>query len=100
MKILAIGRPRDGRDVSQAIARHADAELHALWTLCRDGTVREMYSPGGRGIVLVLEVTTMEDARLPLVDLPLVEAGVIDFEVIELHPFGALSLLFADAERQ
>jgi hypothetical protein len=50
--------------------------------------------------VLVLEVTTMEDARLALADFPLVEAGVIDFEVIALHPFGALSLLFADAERQ
>jgi hypothetical protein len=29
-----------------------------------------------------------------------VEAGVIGLEVVELHPFGALSLLFADVERQ
>jgi hypothetical protein len=59
-----------------AIARRADAELDALWTLYRDGIVREKYSPGGPGIVLVLEVTTMEDARLGLADFPLVEAGV------------------------
>ena len=100
MKILVIGRLRASGDVAQAIARRADAELHALWTLYRDGIVREMYSPGGPGIVLVLEVTTIGTARLALADFPLVEAGVIAFEVIAPHPFGALGMLFADTVRQ
>ena len=45
MRLLAIGRPRDGADVHQ-IARYAREEMRALWQLYRDGVVREMYSPG------------------------------------------------------
>jgi hypothetical protein len=99
MKILAIGRPATDSDVSQAIAQHAAAELHVLWTLYRDETVREMHSPGGPGIVLILEAASTEEARRALARFPLVAAGVITFEIIELHPFRALSLLFADADR-
>ncbi len=32
--------------------------------------------------------------------LPLVQAGVVEFEVIELHPFAALALLFRETEDQ
>ena len=46
MKLLAIGRPREGADLRGAIARQAAAEMRALWALYRDGVVREMYSPG------------------------------------------------------
>jgi hypothetical protein len=49
VKLLAIGRPREGADLRGAIARQAAAEMRALWALYRDGVVREMYSPGGPG---------------------------------------------------
>ena len=48
MKLLAIGRPREGADVHE-IGRHAREEMAALWRLYRDGAVREMYSPGRPG---------------------------------------------------
>jgi hypothetical protein len=41
-------RPSDGLDVRVEVARHADAELRALWQLYRDGVVREMYCPPDR----------------------------------------------------
>lgn len=95
MKLLAIGRPGEGVDAPREIARLAGAEMRALWALYRDGVVREMYSPGGPGAVLMLETATAQDAREALAGLPLAAAGVIEFELIELHPFGALSVLFA-----
>ncbi len=98
MKLLAIGRPRPGLDAPREIAAHAAAEMQALWELYRGGAVREMYSPGGPGSVLVLEAASRQDAEAALQALPLVKAGVIEFEVLELHPFAALAMLFADGK--
>jgi hypothetical protein len=69
VKLLAVGRPREGADVRGAISRQAPAEMRALWALYRDGTVREMYSPGGPGAVLVLEAETKGDAMAALAAL-------------------------------
>lgn len=95
MKLLAVGRPQEGADGGE-IARYAREEMSALWQLYRDERVREMYSPGRPGAVLVLEAASPQDAEAALADLPLAAAGLIIFEVIELHPFTALEVLFAD----
>jgi hypothetical protein len=95
MKLLAIGRLREGADVRQ-IALRAHGEMAALWQLYRDGVVREMYSPGRPGAVLLLETAARQDAEAALAGLPLAAAGVIDFELIELRPFIAFEVLFAD----
>lgn len=72
MRLLAIMRPRDGVDVRTGVARHAEAELRALWALYRDGFVREMYSPGGPGALLVIEASSAEAAQQGLSQLPLI----------------------------
>ncbi len=95
MKLLAIGRLREGADAREITLR-ADHELRALWQLYRDGVVREMYWPGRPGAVLLLEAAARQDAEAALAGLPLVAGGVIDFEVIELRPFSAFEVLFAD----
>lgn len=64
---------------------------------CRRGT-GDVF-PGSPGAVLILEVQSQDAARAVLADLPLVTGGVIDFEVIELHPFSALSVLFGSPIR-
>jgi hypothetical protein len=94
MKLLAIARPRQGADVG-LITRHAPDEMRALWQLYRDGVVREMYSPGRPGTVLVLETEDRAEAEAAVAALPLTAAGVIDFELIELYPFSAFEVLFA-----
>jgi hypothetical protein len=96
MKLLAVGRPRPGLDARTAIAPHAREELRKLWALYRDGVVREMYSPGGPGAVLILEAASPEAARETLSTLPLVANQIIDFDVIELHPFSAMQTLFSE----
>jgi hypothetical protein len=94
MKLLAIGRPRSAADGPE-IGRHAREEMAALWQLYRSGVVREMYSPGRPGAVLVLEVPGPAEAEAAVGRLPLAAAGLIVFEVVELRPFGAFEVLFA-----
>jgi hypothetical protein len=60
-----------------------------------ENLVDEMYSPGGPGIALVLEVESTQDAGLALAKFPLLKAGFIYFEFVELHPFAALKPPFA-----
>jgi hypothetical protein len=98
MKLLAIGRPRQGADLHE-IGRHAWEEMAALWRLYWDGAVREMYSPGRPGAVLVLEPGSPQDAEAAVAGLPLAAAGLIVFEFIGLHPFSAFEVLFADQAR-
>lgn len=98
MRVLAVGRPRSGIDPRSAIAPHAVEELEALWQLYASGTVREMYSPGGPGAVLMLEAESITAAQAVLDALPLVANQIVDFELIELRPFLSLAALFIDRE--
>jgi hypothetical protein len=95
VKLLAVMRPREGVDVRAEVARHAEAELRALWQLYRDGVVREMYSPAGPGAVLVLEAESVQEAEHRISEFPLIAAGVMALEVTELRPFGAIEMLFS-----
>jgi hypothetical protein len=93
-------RPEDGADVRAAIAVRARAELQVLWELYGRGVVREMYSPGNPGAVLVLEARSAEEAARELSVLPLLADGIMVLEVTELHPFAGLELLFSDMPRR
>jgi hypothetical protein len=96
VKLLAIMRPHEGVDVGAEIARHAEAELRALWDLYGRDLVREMYMLGGPGAVLVLEASSPDQVRGSLHELPLLANGIMDLELLELHPFAALRMLFND----
>jgi hypothetical protein len=95
MKLLAVGRPREVAGAHE-IAHHVGREMRALWQLYCDGVVREMYSPGRPGAVLVLETAGKQEAEAALAGLPLVAGGLIEFELTELRPFSACRVLFAD----
>lgn len=99
MKVLAVARPRAGIDFAAELRTHGEAELRAVWDMYSRGVIREMYSPGGPGIVLIMECADLAGARALLGELPLVVSGVIDFELTELHPFSALGMLFAPGGR-
>ena len=49
-------------------------------------TTAEAYTPGGPGAVLILEVSDLDQAESDLTELPLKMAGLIDIELIPLHP--------------
>ena len=91
-------RPPERTDVRSALMQHANEELRALWKLYRGGFVREMYSPGGPGAILILEAGSLDAAREQLRSLPLLANGIMELELSEMHPFGALAMLFAEDE--
>lgn len=101
MKLLAIMRPTADSDVRERVMTRARSELDVLWSLYREELVREMYSPGGPGSVLILEAASIEQARERLGELPLLRDQIMTLELVELHPFAALQMLFTqDRERE
>ncbi len=71
-------------------------EARILWDLYQTGTVRELYFRQDRPeAVLILESESVETAGEILKTLPLVGAGLIDFELIPLRPYPGFSRLFS-----
>ena len=89
MKVLVICRPRPGVERAD-IAAHASAEMDALRELRAEGALVEAYSPGGPGAILVINA---ERERVDGIvgSLPLIRGGLVEPEVIELHPFAGLA---------
>ena len=58
-----------------------------MWDLTQSGCIREIFFRSDRPqAVIILETETLEDAQRALAQLPLVRAGLIEFEVIGLRP--------------
>lgn len=96
MKLLAL--EIENPDVSpDDFQPHLIAEARRVWELYLDGTLREIYFRADRTLaVLVLECDDVAQARAALNTLPLVKAGLVEFEVIPLVPYPGLSRLFAE----
>ncbi len=95
MKILALERERPGLHPDQ-FASHLTAEALGTWNLYQAGVVRELYFRQDRAeAVLILECADAGEAQRTLEGLPLVQAGLITFEVIPLIPYSGFARLFA-----
>ena len=95
MKILAIEK-----DIASAPsgdhAQELKREALRIWSLYQEGVVREAYFRQDRhAAVLVLECADAARARDVLSTLPLVQAGLIEFDVIPLVPYPGFARLFA-----
>lgn len=94
MKILAIEKAIPNTTPEQ-FAPHLKAEAAQIWKLYRSGQLRENYFRGDRDeAVLILEFVDVEAADSVLDSLPLVKAGLIEFEVIPLVPYPGFERLF------
>jgi hypothetical protein len=80
-----ICRPEPGATPAD-FAPHAAAEMTAVRQLRAQHGLSEAYLLGGPGAVLVFDADRSE-VEPALATLPLVQAGLISTEVIELHPF-------------
>lgn len=71
-------------------------EVRKVWELYKSGVIRSINHRGDvRGVVLMLETDSMEDAQKALKSLPLVEAGlVVITDVIPLKPYLSYERLF------
>ncbi|RJP81748.1 MAG: superoxide dismutase [Candidatus Zixiibacteriota bacterium] len=94
MQFLALERDLPAEDAD--FAPHAKPEAARVWELYQAGIVREMYFRADRSAaVLVLECADIVEARAALASLPMVQAGLIEFEIIPLAPYPGFARLFA-----
>ena len=95
MKILAIEREVPGVTADQ-FQPHLEAEAERVWDLYQAGALREFYFRQDQTTaVLVLEYAGVEEAQQVLDTLPLVQEGLIVFDVIPLRPYPGFTRLFA-----
>lgn len=98
MKLLAMEKENAGVTADEMQPLHK-AEALRVWELYQAGAIREMYFRQDiHTAVLVLECEDMQEAKALLETLPLVEAGMITFEVIPLIPYSGFERLFSREE--
>jgi hypothetical protein len=84
MTFLANSRLRDGVTRQQVVDYMSEHGIqHSTWDLFRHRTVERYHFKVGDqpGAVLFLDVETEEEARKLVTDLPIVAAGLLEFEI-------------------
>jgi muconolactone delta-isomerase len=95
MKILAIERENPSAAAAQFRA-YARAEAARAWELYQAGVIRELYFCADRPqAVLMLECAGLDEAQAALATLPLVEHGLITFDLYPLAAYPGFARLFA-----
>ena len=96
MKVLALGHDVVAQDAPR-FAELRSAEARRVWEMYQADVLREVYfradSPNG---VLVFEAPDLAAARAVVDSLPLVAAGLIDFDLVPLRPYPGFARLFRE----
>jgi hypothetical protein len=94
MKILALEKETPGISDDQ-FGPHLKAEARQVWELQQAGILREIYfTADTQCAVLILECADAMEASAVLKTLPLVQHGLIEFEVHPMIPYPGFSRLF------
>ena len=97
MKILAIEKEMAGVTDSQFTPQLLKAEAARAWELYQAGVFRELdFRHDRNAAIMTLECASVAEAKDVLNTLPLVKAGLIDFEIIPLKPYPGFCRLFAE----
>lgn len=97
MRVLAQGRDLVPPD-DPGFDRLRLTEAQAVWELYQSDILREVYFRADRpDAVLVFEVPDVAAARAAIDSLPLVAAGLIDFDLVPLRPYPGMARLLRDA---
>jgi muconolactone delta-isomerase len=95
MRILAIERPVAGVADDAFTPEIRVAEARRAWDLHQAGVIRELYFHADEAMaVLVLECPDLAEADAALASLPMVSAGLIEFEVLPLRAYPGFERLF------
>ena len=96
MKVLALWRDLVAQD-DPRFAELSPAEARTVWELCQRDVLREVYYRADRANgVLVFDVPDVTAARAAVDSLPLVAAGLIDFDLVPLNPYPGFARLFRE----
>jgi len=94
--VMVIVTPKQGVE-RQQIMKVMPAEIRATVKLYLDGEIRQWYSRGdGRGVILVLDVKTVDQAHAIMDTLPLAKENLMDHEYIPVGPLLPLASLIGD----
>lgn len=97
MKVLALGHDVVGQD-DPRFAELRPGEARQVWDLYQADVLREVYFRADRpNGVLLFEVPDLAAARAAVDSLPLVAAGLIDFDLIPLRPYPGFARLFRES---
>lgn len=97
MKVLALGHDVVAQD-DPRFAELRPAEARRVWDLYQAEVLREVYFRADRpNGVLMFEVPDMAAARAAVDSLPLVAAGLIDFDLVPLRAYPGFARLFREA---
>lgn len=98
--VLVILTPRQGVTVQQFLDV-MPAEIQATVELYFDGRIREWYSRGdGKGVILLVDAKTEDEARALMETLPLAKAHLMDHQYIPVGPLMPLRLLVGAGTQQ
>ena len=98
MRIIALEIERS--DITpDAFQPHLAAEARAVWKLVQADFIREIYFRADQTTaVLILECDSLAEAHRRLAELPLVAAGLIEFDLLPLVPYPGFERLFSHLE--
>jgi hypothetical protein len=100
MKIIAFERESPGITAGE-FSPYLKAEAAKVWELYQSGMARELYFRQDQSTaVLVLECSSLAEARSVLSELPLVQAGLIEFDLVPLRPYPGFARLFKASDRE
>ena len=95
MKFIAM-EDESSNTSSSDFEPHLRNEAQRLWNLYQQDIVREAYFRADRHTaVLILECESLVQAQEFTSSLPLVQKGLIRFDLIPLAPYSGFSRLFA-----
>ena len=81
----------------EQIMKIMPAEIRATVKLYLDGKIRQWYSRGdGRGVIIFLDVKTIDEAHVVMDTLPLSKENLMDHEYIPVGPLMPLTALIGD----
>ena len=85
----------------QQIMNTMPAEIRATVKLYLDGKIRQWHSRGdGRGVILFLDATTVDEAHAIMETLPLAKENLMDHEYIPVGPLMPLGALIGGGPAQ
>ncbi|HEX3050960.1 MAG TPA: hypothetical protein VHP83_09920 [Aggregatilineaceae bacterium] len=94
MRILAIEKEAPNLTAAD-FAPYSKMEAARAWELYQEGSIRELYFHRDEHIaVLMLECDDVDAAQKVLDTLPLVQAGLITFELMPLVAYPGFARLF------
>lgn len=96
--ILAIEQETRDAAPSDFTASLLDQEARAVWQYQQDGFIRQIFFRDDQdAAILIVEAASVEQAEARLRKLPLVDSGLVSFELIALKAYPGFARLFKES---